>query len=218
MEADVPAKWLVLDPQVVQQALSRLIEIKVHPHFVGYLSVLRTARAAGKQENLHPDFADFFERFLKVSGAPAQRPYLQPFADSKIKGKRWSPFFNVNVAGSYAPSSLREDVAPFLKVVTIKGYRAKATYSLDPDHNARALKHLLHGKKLPVASLAIFLYRDYGFNFSSWNQASVINAFRDEFGFRDSEAKEQAAFDLLLHDDSSQFDLTKVHEVEGSGS
>lgn len=198
---DLSSRWRVISPTVAKQALSRLFEIRVHPHFAGYLCVLQAARSAAKQLARHPDFKDFFERFLRVEGAPAQKPYVQPFTDSK-KSDRWSPFFNVNVAGSYAPSSLRPE-APFLGVVKITGDGPRASYSLNPDHAAKAFDDLLLGKRMPVASLAAFLYRDYGFNLAAQNLANVVNVFRDDFGFRGSVVTERSAFDRLFQDDSS---------------
>jgi hypothetical protein len=111
-------------------------------------------------------------------------------------------------------------VAPFLRVVTIKGYGPKASYSLNPGHAKTAFDDLLLKKKLPVVSLATFLYRDYGLNPTSQDMATVLDTFRDEFGFRDSVTAEHAAFDLLFQDDSSQFGQTKVfvETVANSGA
>jgi len=204
MAAETSSKWLLLNPEVVRQALSRLLKTKVHPHFAGYLCLLNAARAAGKQDNLHLEYKGFFEQFLKVDRAPARSPFVQPFTDLK-RGKGWSPFFNENVAGSYARSSLREDVAPYLRVATISGDGSKTRHSLKSNHANQAFGELLHKRKLGVASLALFLYRDYGFSSDSQGVAAVIAVFRDEFGFRDSEAKERAAFNQLFADDSSEF-------------
>jgi hypothetical protein len=195
------SRWRVVSPSLAERALSRLFETTAHPHFTGYLCVLHTARESGKQLSLHPDFKNFFERFLRVEGAPLKKPYVQPFDSNK--GQRWSPFFNENVAGSYARSSLRPGVAPFLRVVSITGEGPNTSYSFDPDHVTRAFEDLLLGEKMLAASLASFLYRDYGFNPTSENLASVVDAFRNDFGLRNSVPAERSAFDRLFQDDSS---------------
>jgi len=208
MAEQLASEWLVLNPQIVQQALARLIALKVHPQFPGYLCVLYTARVFGRPVALRPDFKSFFERYLKVEGASKRKPYVQPFSDQK-KGKR-SPFFNENVAGSYAPSSLREDVAPFAKVVITKGSRSQATYDLVPSHAEEAFKHLLLGQKMPAVSLAIFLYRDYGFKRESGSLVKILETFRDDFGLTEEKSvkheKGEATFEQLFYDDSSDFE------------
>ncbi|HEY5176268.1 MAG TPA: hypothetical protein VII95_11960 [Terriglobales bacterium] len=134
-----------------------------------------------------------------------------PFSESR--GDNWTPFFNRNVAGSYAPSSLR-GVSPFLQVVTIGGSRRRATYSLVRDHATKASQYLLFGKRLGVVSLAAVLYRDYGLEFNLPNSGGLVlefravglvSVFRDEFGFRSEIPQEKSDFAKLFSDDSAEF-------------
>jgi hypothetical protein len=200
-------RWRVLSPGLADLALNNLIKTTAHPHFAGYLCVLHAARESGKQRGLDPKFKDFFDRFLRVEGGPSRKPYVQPFDISK--GDRWSPFLNENVAGSYAQSSLRP-IAPFRKVVSVEGEGQGATYSLVPDHQTRAFEDLLLGRKMLAASLAVFLYRDFGFNPMSADLASVVSAFRDDFGLRDSIPGESSRFNQLFQDDSSALDQRNI--------
>jgi hypothetical protein len=93
---------------VVARSFWRLREQKIHPNFAGYLCLKRTAARDGRTTDLRPDFKAFFDTFLRVSGGSEDRPYLKPFpSDVKL-------WFNPNVAGSFAPSSLRP-TSPFFE-------------------------------------------------------------------------------------------------------
>jgi hypothetical protein len=202
MPAELDASSVLINPQVVRQSFKNLIDSKAHPSFAGYLCVCRESHSSGSAEGLKVNFKSFFDRFLRVARTPDEKPYVMPFAESK--GSKWSPFFNRNVAGSYAPSSLR-DVSPFQQVVKIAGSRRDANYSLVPDHAAIAKKLLLYGKPLGVVSLALFLYRDYGLHLVPQGPTALVTIFREEFGFRTSVPIENKAFSTLFADDSSQF-------------
>ena len=190
---------LFVSPRSVQLARHNLLVAKAHPHFTGYLCVCRAAHQSGTTEGLKPDFKKFHDEFLIVAGAPASHPYVTPFPYTSF------PFFNKNPAGSYAPSSLR-DVAPLRRAVNIDGSRSAATYSLVADHASRAKSWMLHGKPLPVASLAIFLYRNYELSLEAPKCVHIVRIFREEFGFRQEISKENEVFNTLFQDDSTQFD------------
>jgi predicted ATPase len=112
-----------------------------------------------------------------VEHHPIGTPYLKPFTDVKPSIKNL--WLNENVAGSYAPSSLRPD-QPFRKVVDV-GVNKK--YSLRKNHAQLVREHLLHGEMVPLADLAIFLYRDYGLIGNSPEISDLINAFAVDFGY-----------------------------------
>jgi hypothetical protein len=208
MADEANLKGVFTTPEAVRLALHRLFAAKAHPHFAGYLCVCRTARESvgGGTSPLKPDFKSFFDDFLTVKGAPERRPYILPFPQTR------SPFFNRNVAGSYAPSSLR-DVAPFRRAVTVQGSRGDATYSLLSDHASKARSYMLGGTPLPVASLAIFLYRDYELVLDTLRCEEIVGVFRNEFGFRKEIASENNAFLELFLDDSTQFNEGELFVV-----
>jgi hypothetical protein len=85
---------------------------------------------------------------------------------------------NENVAGSYAPSSLRPE-QPFRQVVNIQGRQ----YSLPSDHARRAFEHLLYSKPVQAADLAVILYRDFGLLGDLLTVDDLIGIFAYEFGY-----------------------------------
>jgi hypothetical protein len=111
-----------------------------------------------------------------VGNHPLGAPYIKPFTEQKPSTKNL--WLNENVAGSYAPSSLRPD-QPFRKVVNIHDRK----YSLPTDHARRAFKHLLYDNPIQVADLATLLYRDFGLKADSMAIEDLIDIFAYEFGY-----------------------------------
>ncbi len=122
----------VIQRLIVARSLSRLRAQRIHPLFAGYLHLKQRAATLGRLENLEPEFGEFYKRFLWVTDHPVGTPYIKPFTASPPSDKNL--WLNENVAGSYAPSSLRPG-QPFREVVKVT--RDK-TYSLPPDHAQRA--------------------------------------------------------------------------------
>ena len=125
----------------------------------------------------------FFQTFFLVGNHPLGAPYIKPFTEQKASNK--SLWLNENVAGSYAPSSLRPD-QPFRQVVSIQ----EKKYSLPPDHAQRAFEHLLYSIPVQVADLAVVLYRDFGLLGDSFTINDLINVFSYEFGYSDESGDE----------------------------
>lgn len=185
-------QYVVVRTDAVADSLEILRQTRIHETFAGYLAVTRTA-AISSGPDLHPGFRDFFETFLKVPGGPPRKPYLLPFAsEPRALTNRW---FNQNVAGSYAPSSLRP-VSPFLKVVEIEGAGSEALYRLRDEHWIRAKTHLTYGQPVPVVPLACFLLRDIGFPLET-KMIDIIGIFRGEFGFARDQFDQLFAVDDL---------------------
>jgi hypothetical protein len=168
----------VIRKQIVAESLARLRGQQTHTLFAGYLCLLRCATRRGRLEDLRPDFKHFFEEFFKVANHPLGAPYIKPFTEKPASTKNL--WLNENVAGSYAPSSLRPG-QPFRRVVNIEGKK----YSLPPDHAQRALKHLLNSTPVQAADLAVVLYRDFGLLGNSVTVEDLINIFAYEFGYAD---------------------------------
>ncbi|RCR71490.1 hypothetical protein DUE52_00725 [Larkinella punicea] len=142
-----------------------------------YLCVKRFATIQHSNENLKIHFREFFDRYLTVRNAPADKPYIIPFESSSTR-----IWLNNNLAGSFAPSSIRPD-NPVNTVIGVNGVGSKATYSLKEKHWQTAKKNLLNGKKIPVFALASFLYRDFGFLAVDMNPPKLIYIFQSEFGY-----------------------------------
>ncbi len=166
----------VIRKQLVAQSLSRLREQKTHTLFAGYLYLQQRGAQVGRLEDLQPDFLQFFKQFFEVDNHPLGAPYIKPFTEQKASTKNL--WLNENVAGSYAPSSLRLG-QPFRQVVSIEGRK----YSLPPDHAQRAFKHLLYSVPIQVADLAVVLYRDFGLLGDSVTIEDLVDIFAYEFGY-----------------------------------
>jgi hypothetical protein len=166
----------VISKRIVAQSLSRLRNQKTHTLFAGYLHLQKQASELGRLTNLQPDFLDFFKQFFYVVNHPLGAPYIKPFTEQQASTKNL--WLNENVAGSYAPSSLRPG-QPFREVVIIEG----RNYSLPPDHAKHALEHLLYTLPVQVADLAVFLYRDFGLLGNTITIEDLIDIFAYEFGY-----------------------------------
>lgn len=125
---------------------------------------------------MQPEFLPFFKQFFLVANHPLGTPYIKIFTEQKASERNL--WLNENVAGSYAPSSLRSN-QPFRQVVNIEN----RTYSLPADHAVRALEHLLYSKPVQAADLAVVLYRDYGLLGEAVTIEELIGIFAYEFGY-----------------------------------
>jgi len=149
--------------------------LDAHRALAGYLCVLNTAATENRTVNLRPDFRGFFDRFFRIGSPPNKKPYAVPFA----RGAK-SILFNENVAGSYAPSSLRP-VNPLHSVMEIKGGGGQASFTLRDNHIEQA-RELLLPTPLPIYAFACFMYRDFGFTVNP-DRDEVETAVTSDFGF-----------------------------------
>ncbi|MFD1253481.1 hypothetical protein [Devosia equisanguinis] len=156
------------------------------------------------------DITHFHERYLRVLGASHRAPYVRPF---KSRGHGLETF-NVNVAGSYAPSSLRAR-GKLIDVIEVKGENRDVTYSLRPEHPSLVLDRLLKNVKIPVVSLVAFLYRDYGFELEKPDVGSCVTLFREEFGLDQRLPFEQAVFSTIFADDMTEYSDNDLEPVDG---
>lgn len=175
----------VIKKPVVAASLARLREQKTHTLFAGYLHLQQLAFREGRREGLRPDFVGFFEEFFEVPGHPVGAPYLKPFTEQKASPKNL--WLNENVAGTYAPSSLRPN-QPFRQVVDVNDKTRE--YSLKGNHMELALDHLLYGVKVSAIDLAVFLYRDYGIMQSDASVTALVAVFAYEFGYLEEGASD----------------------------
>jgi|SRR5580765_857775 len=168
----------VIKKRIVSESFSRLRECKIHPLFPGYLCLQRQSAELQRFEDLQPDFRGFFNEYFLVENHPLGKPYLRPFTEQKASPQNL--WLNENVAGSYAPSSLRSD-QPFRKVVGID--MLKKEYSLPADHAIKAFRYLLFNNHVSAIDLSIYLYRDYGLTGDSISIYDLIEVFSYEFGY-----------------------------------
>lgn len=211
VDASEASQTYVLAPEAVRKAISNLEHRFIHQHFAGYLAILRAKRQHSGSLVHMSDVLDFHDRYLRAADTPDEMPYVRPFTQG-----RGLQQMNRNVAGSYAASSIRGN-GQIGKVVSVQGSGRSATYDLRNNHAALALDVFLQAQKVPAASMAAFLYRDYGFKLEAPKMASVVTLFRDEFGLRASDPEEQIVFDELFVDDSSLFEDTDLVVTEAQG-
>ncbi len=191
-------KPVVIRPSIVARSLTRLREQKTHTLFAGYLYLQQRSTELGRLDDLQPEFLPFFRNFFEVANHPLGAPYIKIFTEQKASERNL--WLNENVAGSYAPSSLRPN-QPFRKVVDI----IERKYSLPSNHAARALEFLLYGNPVQIFDLAVVLYRDYGFVKTAFTIHDLISVFTFEFGYADQPgATPNENFDLLFHLDSEE--------------
>lgn len=150
------ADW-VLKAEAVRDSIGILREHSIHPFFPAYLQIRRTAYENGTLVDLRPNW-DELGRLLEVAGAPSTHPYFRPFTTGP--GESDQEWLNPNLAGSYAPSSLRVD-QPAFRVVEKGEGRGRVT--LRDNHWNLALEHLLDGETVPITALAAFFLRDFAF-------------------------------------------------------
>lgn len=203
------SRTYVLTVEGVRKAIARLEHRFIHQHFAGYLAILRTKRERSWPPVHMSDILEFHDKYLRAADAPDESPYVRPFT----RGHGLQQM-NRNVAGSYAPSSVREN-GRIGKVVAVTGSGRDAAYDLRQDHATLALEIFLGNQKAPAASLAGFLYRDYGFMLNVPTMSAVVALFRDEFGLRASEPDEAKTFNTLFVDDSNQYDDSELMVAEG---
>lgn len=188
----------VIHKSVVARSLQRLRGQKTHPLFAGYFHLQQRAVELNRLTNLGPEFVKFYERFLLVKDHPIGTPYIKPFTDQRASDNNL--WLNENVAGTYAPSSLRPG-KPFRKVVEVTADRV---YSLQSDHAQLALRHLLYNAPVSAEDLSVLLYRDFGFLENVRKIEDLVDCFAVDFGYASKLGGPRTReFDLLFHLDSA---------------
>jgi len=184
-ELDEPSAWL-LSAEVVREAVELLTKEKIHQLFVLYLNLRRRAHQLGRFVQLDID-TDQIHDWLDVPGGPPDKPHFRPFNPTG-NGQPAAFWLNRNLAGSYAPSSLR-DAWRMLFMDEEGTYRlpVDATGSPDP---APIAKSLLADTQIPAWAVAAFIFRNFGFRVGPREGApglsALLNTFRDYFGWTSS--------------------------------
>jgi len=166
----------ILDVNVVREAFWDLTERGIHRLFPGYLCLRREAGRQNSLNNLSFDYNEFFDKFFQMR--TGKKPYLVPFTDEDL-GQR-ELWFNKNVAGTYAPSSLRSST-PLLKIGEFDKDGRKSRWKLYSNHAELAREHMCNGEHISVEHLAAFLFRDYGFQVEEPSTDTLVQAFCEEW-------------------------------------
>lgn len=189
----------------VRQALATLVDLRAHRSLAGYLCVLNAATVAQRENELRPDFKAFFDRFFRIGAAPQNKPYAVPFAATPN-----AILFNANVAGSYAPSSIRA-ASPLHGVMVIEGGGNQAVFSLRLNH-ATIARQVILPKPLPLYAFSTFFYRDIGFT-SPPTREDIEQAVRIDFGPPLGDALYESG---VFTDDFGDFSQTDFDIVEAA--
>lgn len=144
----------VLTSDAVRWAIDALKQQRIHPFFLAYLHLRKRAREEGTTTEIHPRWDELSEH-LRMRGGPPNKPHFRPVWDGQTEdpGRYW---LNENLAGSYAPSSLRR--RPYT-VVDTEG----SSFSLKRGHALLARENLLFDRPVSAIAFAAFYFRDFGF-------------------------------------------------------
>lgn len=202
VESDERAEGYLLAVGAVRRAIEVLVDCPSHEHLPGYLALLR--KSSGELAGM-ADIEEFYTNYLSVSEAPSDRPYLRPFLS---RGKR-ELLLNRNLAGSYAPSSIRPG-KPFAHVVELTRTRNaegshSVAYVLVDNHAARAFNGMLSEHKIPAVSLAIFLFRDRCLRVPEVTIGELRGALREFLCIGLENPEGNLIFDTLFGDDSDNY-------------
>jgi hypothetical protein len=175
----------VLTLPAVRWGINTLKGTKVHPFFLAYLHLRK--RSAEEGSDVVSAQWDELGELMRVPGGPPGKPYYRPFWHGNVDdpGRYW---LNRNIAGSYAPSSLRN--VP-LKIVEIVG----SEFRLRPHHAQLARQHLLLDQPLSAIALAAFFYRNFAFTVQPPAAPSPFDlpeVFREDFHFASQDDEEYA--------------------------
>ncbi|MFB9194653.1 hypothetical protein ACFFWA_16845 [Actinomadura verrucosospora] len=177
----------VLTVRTVKAGISALKAQLIHEHFPAYLHLRKLAVTSGSLTDLHPDWKDVSD-LLKMPGGPPTKPHYRPFSSVNRKDES-GYWYNKNLAGSYAPRSMRV-TSRFM--LTADGNN----YELPSDHVHEAFTRLLKEKRIPAWALAVYYLRNYGFIFEGkGGYDELISAFRKELAF-----EQGTDFNVLFED------------------
>ena len=207
-------RQFVLQTQAVRKAIGMLAARRSHNHVPGYLALLRCRLENDPFSMGLNAIEQFHGEYLRVPGAPHQKPYLQLF---RSRGTGAS-LLNRNLQGSYAPSSIRQG-QPLSHVIKVTANYAPMagnqgyTYELVEDHANKVLSEMLAGHRLLAVSLAIFLFRDHVISLPANEIEGLVLVLRDFLRIRPNDTEGDYIFETLFENDSASFSNSDLEEV-----
>ncbi len=189
-------------PEFVQDCFWSIADYPFHRHLAGYFGLKRCVQIEHDRQDqpylpingVEFDYSGYFKAFHKVR--EGDKPYLLPF--KKTDATPENVWLNQNVAGTYAPSSVR-DGQPFDRVVDIDNSGGNSLYVLKSNHAKIAKEELCDNQPIPVDLLAAFFYRDFGIMTEATpTKEDVVSIFKYEFGYRDNIEAQSEEFDELF--------------------
>jgi hypothetical protein len=194
----------VLTVEAVKWSIRELQRTRIHPHFLAYLQLRRRAQDTALGEAIEPRWSEL-RPLLVLPGGPPKKPNYRPLWNN-VDNDGSVYWFNDNLAGSYATSSIR-NTAGFL-------VRDKS-FVLPSDHAEQALAALLYGSKASAVALGAYFLRNYGFRTPHVfpDDGEVIEGFRKWFRFESS-----TEFSLLFDTDQVTVDFDWFEPAPQEGS
>lgn len=163
----------VLTVEAVQAGIEALQSQRIHEQFPAYLHLRQLAVAANSFANIEPVWHEVGD-LLRMPGGPPTKPHYRPFSSRNRKDPS-GYWLNENLAGSYAPRSIRSTSRFMLNA-------AGDGFELPSDHAHQALAVLLKGIKVPAWALAAYYLRNYGFILhGEGGVEDLISSFKREF-------------------------------------
>ncbi|MFJ9633411.1 hypothetical protein ACIRU8_37515 [Streptomyces sp. NPDC101175] len=170
----------VLSTEAVRWAIETLTTRRIHPFFLAYLYLHGLTPDEDNPAPVVPVWNDL-GKYLTMPGGPSRKPYYRPFFQEISKPERY--WLNANLAGSYAPSSLRQVPRRIVDV------SEEGRFRLKDDSAGLALEHLLYAEPAPLLALSAFMLRNYGFQSDDGapSERDLCSLFLAEFNFREGE-------------------------------
>ena len=154
----------VLTGEAVRASIDRLQSMRIDPFFPMYLHLRQQSVLQATSTQIKPEL-DALGQYLRVPGGPVGRPFFRPFWNEQTNARQG--WLNENLAGSYAPSSMRN--VPLNVVSRGPG----STFSLQPHHWLLAREFLTYGERVPVLALAGFYLRNFNSAFLHLRRLAV---------------------------------------------
>lgn len=172
----------LLTVDAVKWSLGELTGRRIHEWFLPYLQLHRRAQLDSGE--IDPRWLEL-EPLLEMPGGPPNKPNYRPFHSRSSKGGA-SFWFQKNLAGSYAPSSMRSSVRYF---------HDGTQFRLPVDHVDWARKHLLFDHPVSAYAMGGYFLRNFGFAPSEGqpSAADVVVGLRQWF-----ELSDDGMFDTLF--------------------
>lgn len=202
----------VLTEDAVKSCIAALRAHLFHPFFPAYLHLRERSARASSLTGLRPDWREF-RAYLEVGDAQPTHPYFRPF--TQRSGASDGEWLNANLAGSWAPSSLRAAQPPRKVVEPGSG---SGTFNLLPNHWELAREHLAGGTAVPLIPLAGFFFRDFAFRKEGGppDDNDLARLFLERFGYSEAAtpAEIEVMFDQAPMVGSDWFQLIHVEEEQ----
>ncbi len=175
----------VLTLEAVRRAIAELEPLHIHETFPVYLHLRKRAKDLGRFTDLQPDWSVEVHAWLEMPGGPPNKPHFRPFTS---RGSSLNSFWmNDNLAGSYAPSSLRglRNLYVDQNDEYILPTRVDGTADPLPVKN-----RVLYDTPVPAWAVAAFLFRNRAFTRTNgempgWDD--LLAVYQDTFRWTDEE-------------------------------